>query len=53
MKEKFNMEDMDTALIYFDLNPKVDSKIGISRRDRLARHHMLNVDVHIEIVRVI
>jgi hypothetical protein len=53
MKENFNMEDVDAALIYFDLNPKAGPKIGISRRDRLARHNLLRIPVPIEIVRMI
>jgi hypothetical protein len=53
MKENFNMEDVDAALIYFDLNPKAGPKIGISRRDRLARHNLLHIPVPIEIVRMI
>ena len=53
MKENFNIEDVDTALIYFDLNPKAGPKIGISRRDRLARHNLLNIHVPIEIVRMV
>jgi hypothetical protein len=53
MKENFNVEDVDTALIYFDLNPKAGPKIGISRRDRLARHRLLGIDVPEDIVRMI
>lgn len=45
MKENFNMADADAALIYFDLNPRAGPKIGITRRDRLARHRLLNIDV--------
>ena len=53
MKESFNMEDVDASLIYFDLNPKAGPKIDINRRDRQARHHLLNIHVPIEIVRMV
>ncbi len=45
MKENFNQDDVDAALIYFDLNTKAGPKIGITRRDRLAWHRLLNIDV--------
>ncbi len=45
MEENFNYEDVDAALVYFDLNTKAGPKIGITRRDRVARHRLLNIDV--------
>ena len=53
MKENFNHEDVDAALIYFDLNTKAGPKIGITRRDRLARHRLLNIDVPQDVVDMI
>ena len=53
MKENFNFDDVDAALIYFDLNPKAGPKIGITRRDRLARHRLLNIDVPQDVVDMI
>ena len=53
MKENFNSEHADAALIYFDLNPKAGPKIGITRRDRLARHRLLNIDVPADVVSMI
>jgi hypothetical protein len=45
-KENFDFEEVDNALIYFDLNPKACPKIGITRRDdRLGRHRLLGIDV--------
>ncbi len=44
MKENLNMQDVDTALIYFELNPKTCPKIDIDRPSRslgwtsLAKH---------------
>lgn len=45
MKENFDVKDTDAALIYFDLNPKAGPKIGITRRDRLVRHRLLDIAV--------
>ncbi len=53
MKENFNYDDVDAALIYFDLNTKAGPKIGITRRDRLARHRLLNIDVPQDVVDMI
>jgi len=53
MKENFNMEDVDIALIYSDLNTKAGPKIGISRRDRLDMHYLLNIDVPAEVATMI
>jgi hypothetical protein len=47
MKENFNIEDVETALIFFVLNPKAGPKIGISHRGRLDRHRLLDIDVPI------
>ena len=52
-EREFYVEDVDTALIYFDLNPKASPKIGISRRDRLVRHRLLGIDVPEDIVHII
>ncbi len=52
-KENFNMDDVDAALICFDLNPKAGPKIGTSRRDRLTRHKRLNIDVPVDLVHMI
>jgi len=49
MKENFKIEDVDTALIYFDLNTKAGSNIGISRRDRLDMHYLLSIDVSAQV----
>jgi hypothetical protein len=53
MKENFDVVDTDAALIYFDLNSKAGPKIGINRRDRLARHILLNIDVPVDLVHMI
>jgi hypothetical protein len=53
IKENFNYDDVDAALIYFDLNTKAGPKIGITRRDRLARHRLLNIDVPQDVVDMI
>jgi hypothetical protein len=53
MKENFNSEDTDAALIYFDLNPRAGPKIGITRRDRLVRHRLLNIQVPAHLVSII
>jgi hypothetical protein len=52
-KENFDIQNTDAALIYFDVNPKAGPKIGITRRDRLARHRLLDIDGPEEIVRMI
>ncbi len=52
-KENFDVADADAALIYFDLNSKAGPKIGISRRDRLARHKLLNIHVPDDLVHMI
>ena len=44
-KENFDFKEVDDACIYFDLNTKAGPKIGISRRDRLARHKSLGIFV--------
>ena len=50
MKENFNYDDVEAALIYFDLNTKAGPNIGITRRDRLARHRLLDIDVPQDVV---
>jgi len=53
MKENFNYDDVDAALIYFDRNTKACPKINITRRDRLARHRLLNIDAPQDVVDMI
>ena len=53
MKENFIDRDVDAANKYFDFNTKVGPKIGITRRDRLARHRLLNIDVPQDVVDMI
>ena len=53
VKENFDFKEVDDALIYFDLNTKAGSKIGITRRDRLARHKSLGIFVTQNVVNMI
>jgi len=53
VKENFNLKEVNDALIYFDLSSKVGPNIGISRRDRLARHKSLSIFVPQNVVDMI
>ena len=43
--ENRDPRDLDSGLMHFDLMPGAGPKIGLSRKDRLARAKMLGINV--------